>query len=106
MEITVLWSDSAIKDLQDIHDYFLAKASLKVSQKLVTTIINKSDSLSSNPRLGQTEELLKHKNKEIRYLVEGNFKIIFLTGLKNVEKSCGHILSNRENIFTFGQILS
>ena len=78
MEITVLWSDSAIKDLLDIHDYYLAKASLKVSQKLVATIINKSDSLSSNPRLGQTEELLKHKNKEIRYLVEGNYKIVYV----------------------------
>ncbi|OFX32213.1 MAG: hypothetical protein A2X08_08285 [Bacteroidetes bacterium GWA2_32_17] len=78
MEITVLWSDSAISDLQDIHDYYLAKASLKVANKIVTYIVDKSLLLSKNPRIGQTETLLKHKKEEIRYLVEGNYKIVYV----------------------------
>ena len=78
MEITVLWSDSAISDLQDIHDYYLAKASLKVAQRIVNSLVDKSELLSKNPRIGQTEELLKHKKEEIRYLVEGNYKIVYV----------------------------
>jgi plasmid stabilization system protein ParE len=78
MEITVLWSDSAISDLQNIHDYYLSKANLKVARKIVNAIVNKSELLIDNPRIGQTEELLKHKKEEIRYLVEGNYKIVYL----------------------------
>jgi len=78
MEITVLWSDSAISDLQDIHDYYLSKASLKVAQRIVNSIVDKSLLLSNNPRIGQTEDLLKHRKEEIRYLVEGNYKIVYV----------------------------
>lgn len=78
MEITVLWSDSAISDLQDIHDYYFAKASLKVAQRIVNSLVDKSELLSKKPRIGQTEELLKHKKEEIRYLVEGNYKIVYV----------------------------
>lgn len=78
MEITVLWSDSAISDLQDIHDYYLAKASLKVAKRIVNSLVDKSELLSKNPRIGQTEDLLKYKKEEIRYLVEGNYKIVYV----------------------------
>lgn len=78
MEIIVLWSDSAQSDLRAIHDYYLEKANSKVALKLINSIIDKSLLLSNNPRLGQIEELLKHKNIEIRYLVEGNYKIVYV----------------------------
>jgi len=77
MEITVLWSDSAIVELQAVYDYFLSTANFKVAQKLVNSIVDKSILLSANPRMGQLEELLKHRKDEIRYLVEGNYKIVY-----------------------------
>ena len=77
MEIIVLWSDSAISELQAIHDYYLTKANLKVAHKIVNSIVDKSLLLSDNPRMGQVEELLKHRKDEIRYLVEGNYKIVY-----------------------------
>lgn len=78
MEMTVLWSDSAISDLQVIHDYYLTTASLKVARKIVDAIVDKTFYLSDNPRIGQIEELLKHKKAEIRYLVEKPYKIVYL----------------------------
>lgn len=77
MEIIVLWSDSAIEDLQKIHDYFNSTANLKVANKIVDTIVDKSITLENNPKIGQIEKLLKHKQKEIRYLVCGNYKIVY-----------------------------
>jgi hypothetical protein len=32
--------------------------------------------LEQAPRVGQKEELLTHLNKEIRFLIEGNYKIV------------------------------
>jgi toxin ParE1/3/4 len=77
MEIKVLWSDSAIEELQEIHNYYVSTASLKIADKIVNTIVDKTILLEKNLRLGQEEDLLKHKKQEIRYLVEGNYKIVY-----------------------------
>ena len=78
MAMTVVWSDSAISELQTIHDYYLTKAGFKVAAKIVNSIVDKSLLLPNNPRMGQIEELLKHRKDEIRYLVEGNYKIVYV----------------------------
>ncbi len=77
MEMIVLWSDSAIEDLQEIHDYYATSANAKVADKIVNSIVDLTIGLDKNPRIGQTEELLNHKKEEIRYLVEGNYKIVY-----------------------------
>jgi plasmid stabilization system protein ParE len=78
MEMTVLWTDSAIEDLQGIHDYLFSAASLKVASKITNAIVDRTLLLEKNPRIGQIEELLKHRNEEIRYLVDGHYKIVYL----------------------------
>jgi plasmid stabilization system protein ParE len=78
MEITVLWADSAIAELQDIHDYYITKVGIKVAHKITNSIVDKSLSLTNHPRIGAIEELLNHKKEEIRYLVDGNYKIVYL----------------------------
>ena len=78
MEMTVLWSDSAISDLQAIYDYYITTANSKVANKMVNLIVERSEILVEKPRIGQIEELLKHKNFEIRYLVERQYKIVYL----------------------------
>ena len=78
MEMTVLWSDSAISDLQGIYDYYITTANSKVANKMVNLIVERSQLLGENPRIGQIEELLKHKKNEIRYLVERQYKIVYL----------------------------
>ena len=73
----VLWSDSAIEELQEIFEYYNISASYKVASKITNSIIDKTLLLEKNPRIGQVEELLNYKQREIRYLVYGNYKIVY-----------------------------
>ena len=46
MEMTVLWSDSAISDLQAIHDYYLTIANSTVAGKMIDLLVEKSQLLA------------------------------------------------------------
>jgi hypothetical protein len=41
-------------------------------QLLIKTLVREQ-----TPLIGQKDELLAHLNKEIRYLVEGNYKVVY-----------------------------
>ena len=78
MEMIVFWTDSAIEDLQKIYSYLSTVASDKIAINTTNSIVERTISLEHNPRIGQIEELLKHYKKEIRYIVEGHHKIVYL----------------------------
>jgi len=78
MEIVVIWSDSAIEELKDIYNHYYFKAGKKVADKLVNDIVDQSIVLEKTPRIGQIEDMLSPLLKEIRYLVQGNYKIVYL----------------------------
>ncbi len=77
MELRVFWTDTARFQLEDIFNYYKDKASLKIARKLVTQIINRTIQLENNPNSGSKEPLLSARKFEYRYLVEGNYKIIY-----------------------------
>jgi toxin ParE1/3/4 len=77
MEIIVVWSDSAIEELRNIYEYYYSKASKRVADKITNSIVDKTIMLEITPRMGQKEELLAHFKQEIRYLVQGNYKIVY-----------------------------
>ena len=77
MEIKILWSDSALTELEEIFDYHKAKASSDIARNLVKSIIQKTQILESNPFLGVKEPLLSERSFEYRYMVEKNYKIIY-----------------------------
>lgn len=78
MEIIVVWSDSAIEELRNIYEYYFYKASKRVADKITNSIVDKTIMLEITPRMGQKEELLAHFKQDIRYLVQGNYKIVYL----------------------------
>ncbi len=77
MEIKILWSDSALAQLEEIFDYHKTKASSAIARNLVRSIIQKALVLESNPLVGVKEPLLSDRPFEYRYLVEKNYKIIY-----------------------------
>lgn len=77
MEIVVVWSDSAIEELRAIYDYFYFHAGKRVADKILNAIVDKTLLLEQTSGIGQKEEMLAHLNKEIRYLIEGNYKIVY-----------------------------
>lgn len=72
----VIWSDEALNDLETIYD-FLAEKSQPAAQRIVESILDKSRQLESFPESGAKQETIKATTKEYRYLVEGNYKVIY-----------------------------
>lgn len=72
----VIWSDEALHDLETIYD-FLAEKSQSAAQRTVEVILNRSKQLESYPESGSIQEIVTAGGKEYRYLVEGNYKVIY-----------------------------
>lgn len=77
MDLKVFWTDTALYQLKDIFDYYKLKANVKVARSIVNKIVNKTIQLERIPGSGSIEPLLAKRKFEYRYLVEGNYKIIY-----------------------------
>ncbi|MFZ4400763.1 MAG: type II toxin-antitoxin system RelE/ParE family toxin [Bacteroidales bacterium] len=77
MEIKVFWSELALSQLEQIFDYYKYKANPAIAKKIVLEIIDRTFQLKENPLSGVKEPLLKNRQNEYRFLVNGNYKIIY-----------------------------
>jgi plasmid stabilization system protein ParE len=77
MVVKILWTEGAINDLKDIFDYYKYKAGRKTALKITNAILKKPKKLKKNPEIGQKETLLSEISVDMRYLVEGNYKIVY-----------------------------
>lgn len=77
MGLTLFWTESAMNQLEDIFEYYKITVSVSVARKIVNAIVDRSLVLEKQPQIGPIEELLKERKNEYRYLVEGNYKIIY-----------------------------
>ncbi len=75
--LDVKWTDEATKDLRTIFDYYLQNASHSVAQTIINRLQEKVEVLYLSPHIGQAEPLLEDLNLDVRYLVEGNYKIFY-----------------------------
>jgi toxin ParE1/3/4 len=74
--VQVIWSDEALVDLEVIYD-FLADKSQPAAQGIIESLLKRAKQLETFPESGAKQESIKSKHKEYRYLVEGNYKIIY-----------------------------
>jgi len=72
----VIWTDEALNDLETIYD-FLAEKSQPAAQRIIDNILNRSKQLESFPESGTKQEVIKASENEYRYLVEGDYKVIY-----------------------------
>jgi toxin ParE1/3/4 len=73
----VVWTLPAKADLQNIF-YFLSEVSETVALKIIQKILARTLLLEKGfSKIGQQEPLLKTRKKNYRYLIEGNYKIIY-----------------------------
>jgi len=79
MELKVFWTETALNQLRDIFDYYKVKANQRVARNIVKKIVNRTIQLERNSKSGSREPLLESRKFEYRYLVEGNYKIIYWT---------------------------
>jgi toxin ParE1/3/4 len=80
----IIWTDFAIENLKSIFDYYAIKANRKVAHKIRKQILDSTKQLSQNPESGQLELYLENLNKQHRYVVISNYKIIYRVDNKNI----------------------
>lgn len=74
----VYWTDFARSGLREIYRYYQRKASIKVANRIKAEIFQKVSRLAVQAHLGSNEPNLEETGLNYRYLVSGNFKIIYL----------------------------
>jgi addiction module RelE/StbE family toxin len=77
MEIKIEWSELSERQLKDIYNYYSSEASPQIAKRIVNKIIARVGILFKNPLAGAKEGLLAEYPEVFRYLVEGNYKIIY-----------------------------
>ena len=74
----IVWTAFAVSCLDEIHEFIFQESySEKIANRLVSKLIRKIDQVALLPKSGTIEPLLKHTNQGSRYLLEGNYKIIY-----------------------------
>jgi plasmid stabilization system protein ParE len=77
VEISIVWSELAERQLNGVFYYYSFEASAKIARKIIHRILDRVSILESDPLVGQKEELLREYPEDYRYLVENNYKIIY-----------------------------
>jgi plasmid stabilization system protein ParE len=73
----IVWTDFAIRNLKEIFDFYAIKVNKNVAHKIRRQILKSSKQLKNNPNSGPIEPNLKKLKKNHRYLVSGNYKLIY-----------------------------
>jgi plasmid stabilization system protein ParE len=77
MGLKVFWSRTATKKLKEIFEYYSQVADSKVASEILSEIIKSTGNLELTPMMGAQELSLQNRNQEFRYLVTGNYKVIY-----------------------------
>ncbi len=77
MEIGIEWSELSERQLKDIFDYYSFQVNVRIARKIINRIIERVGVLKTNSLAGPEEELLRNFPEDFRYLIEGNYKIIY-----------------------------
>lgn len=97
MGLKIFWSQFAEDQLYDIFQYYKFKAGIKIAKKIINEIVDKTLILDENSKIGQIEELLVERKQEFRYLVSGNYKIIYYINSKTDKIIIANIFDSRQN---------
>jgi plasmid stabilization system protein ParE len=97
MELEVYWLELAENKLKDIYYYYSIKASKIVAQKLVNGIVDSTIGIEKQPKIGQVEISLNHRNQEFRYLVFKNYKIVYWINSKFKRIEIANVFDTRQD---------
>ncbi|MBA3662882.1 MAG: type II toxin-antitoxin system RelE/ParE family toxin [Bacteroidetes bacterium] len=78
-KVKLYWTPFALKCLDKIKEYIIQETySEKTADTYISRLIDRVELLQDFPESGQREEFLKHLEQNSRYLIEGNYKIIYV----------------------------
>ena len=73
----ILWSDFATQSLLEIYLYYKEVANVDIARKIKASIFSTTKQLLKHPQSGQIEKNLVKLNQNHRYLIDGNYKIVY-----------------------------
>ncbi len=73
----IIWSDFAIKMLKEIHNHYKTKTTKIIADRIKNDIFSATKQLINFSKSGTEEHTLKGLNQNHRYLINGNYKIIY-----------------------------
>jgi toxin ParE1/3/4 len=73
----IIWSDFASNSLFEIYKFYKEVAGENVAQRIKLKIFIATRQLIKHPLSGQIETNLQKLGEDHRYLIEGNYKIIY-----------------------------
>ena len=73
----IRFTQKAKDQLIEIFEYYKDNSQARYGRQIRAKIISRTSLLKDHPYTGQEEENLKHLQQGHRYLVEGNYKIIY-----------------------------
>ncbi|MCX6233906.1 MAG: type II toxin-antitoxin system RelE/ParE family toxin [Bacteroidetes bacterium] len=72
--VKVVWTDFAIRDLNDIGEY-IAKDSERYAKVVIQNLFESTDLLESHPKAGRI--VPEFNNKNLRELIRGSYRIVY-----------------------------
>lgn len=97
MSFQIIWSDQAENELDKIFEYYSENASVRVAKNIVQKIIAEPNKLLLNPEISQREEFLLDREKEYRYLICKNYKLIYSIDTKAKSIKIADVFDSRQN---------
>ncbi|MCK9452583.1 MAG: type II toxin-antitoxin system RelE/ParE family toxin [Bacteroidales bacterium] len=73
----IIWSDFAADMLKEIFIYHKEIAGNNIARRILTMIFNATRQLKQHPNSGQIESALEILKEGHRYLVVGNYKVVY-----------------------------
>lgn len=77
MAYQIIWSNFAAHQLDKIFNYFAEEVNQKVAKHIIAKIYIGTNNLTKTPFIGQLEPLLTERKENYRYLIIGNYKVIY-----------------------------
>jgi len=82
--MNVIITDFAKKRIKKIYYYYKDRGLSKIGQKIRINIVTKAKFLKQQPYMGPIEPNAKNSKKEYRYIISGNYKIIYQVEPPNI----------------------
>jgi len=80
----VFLAEPAERSLQQIFYFYSELASEEIALKVVNGILDKVETLNTFPERGKLEFYLSELKQGHRFIIKGNYKVIYLVGLDKV----------------------
>jgi len=82
--VGIVFTDRAKFRLKEIKEYYSFRVSSKIANQIIKEIVEATKPLEFQPLIGPEEEFLSHLKLGHRYIIAGNYKILYRIDNDNI----------------------